>query len=242
MESKENVISFYNEYVQEQAQIGINDRIYSLYQRIEGLGINANSNILELGCGIGVLSYLLSKRISSGKIEAIDISDASIAFAKSKINSKNILFKTQDIVEFTTNLSNIHFITLFDVLEHIPLEMHQRLFCRIAQCMDQNSFFLINLPNPDFIALDVQNQEDSLQIIDQAVPLVPMLAQLEAAELELMDYEKYSIWFKDEYQFFIIRKKRPFVQVPIDSELSFLSKFKRKWFRLRIKQKNRFLH
>jgi ubiquinone/menaquinone biosynthesis C-methylase UbiE len=233
------VTEFYDEYVVEQANTGINDRIYGVYERLIGLGLNAHSTVLELGCGIGMMTSLLKRTVNQGKIHAIDISAASIEYGKAKFGGANITFSTQDITTFETQLNTPDFITLIDVLEHIPLELHAALFSRISRVMGINSHFVINLPNPDYIAHDIALEADSLQVIDQPVPFASLIQQLDDAGLELMTYQKYGLWHHDEYQWFVLRIKRPFKEVRIDDSLTLMEKIKRKIKRFRIKQLNK---
>jgi len=233
------VTEFYDEYVVEQAKTGINDRIYGVYERLIGLGLNAHSKVLELGCGIGMMTSLLKRTVNQGEIHAIDISAASIEYGKAKFGGANITFSTQDITTFETQLNTPDFITLIDVLEHIPLELHASLFKRISQVMGLNSQFVINLPNPDYIAHDIALEADTLQVIDQPVPFASLIQQLDDAGLELMTYQKYGIWHQDEYQWFVLRIKRPFNEVRIDDSLTLKDKIKRKIKRFRIKQLNK---
>jgi ubiquinone/menaquinone biosynthesis C-methylase UbiE len=233
------VTEFYDDYVVEQANTGINDRIYGVYERLIGLGLNAHSTVLELGCGIGMMTSLLKRTVNQGKIHAIDISAASIEYGKAKFGGANITFSTQDITTFETQLNTPDFITLIDVLEHIPLELHAALFKRISQVMGLNSHFVINLPNPDYIAHDIALEADSLQVIDQPVPFTSLIQQLDDAGLELMTYQKYGLWHHDEYQWFVLRIKRPFNEVRIDDSLTLMEKIKRKIKRFRIKQLNK---
>ncbi len=237
MDHKE-VSSFYDDYVKSQAETGINDRIYGVYERLIGLGLNSHSSVLELGCGIGMMTSLLKRKINHGKIHAIDISDASIAYGKKHFATPNITFSTQDVTAFETTLNTPDFITLIDVLEHIPLEMHAALFKRISAVMGLNSYFVINLPNPDYIAHDIALEADTLQVIDQPVPFASLIQQLDDAGLELMHYEKYGLWHRDEYQWFELRIKRTFKEEAIDDTLSFWQKIKRKIKRWRITRIN----
>jgi len=233
------VTEFYDEYVVEQANTGINDRIYGVYERLTGLGLNTHISVLELGCGIGMMTSLLKRTVNQGKIHAIDISAASIDYGKMKFGAANITFSTQDITAFETQLNKPDFITLIDVLEHIPLDLHAALFRRISQVMGLNSHFVINLPNPDYIAHDIALEADSLQVIDQPVPFASLIQQLDDAGLELMTYQKYGLWHHDEYQWFVLRIKRPFNEVRIDNSLTVIDKIKRKIKRLRIKRLNK---
>ena len=233
------VTAFYDQYVAEQANTGINDRIYGVYERMKALGFSNQSSVLELGCGIGMMTSLLKRTVNQGKIHAIDISEASIDYGKTKFGATHITFSTQDITAFETPLNTPDFITLIDVLEHIPLELHASLFKRISQVMGLNSQFVINLPNPDYIAHDIALEADSLQVIDQPVPFASLIQQLDDAGLELMTYQKYGLWHHDEYQWFVLRIKRPFNEVRIDDSLTVIEKIKRKIRRFRIKQLNK---
>ena len=81
---------FYDNFITYQIKTGINDRIFGLYKRVCSLSISNNDRILEIGCGIGSLTYLLSQKVKKGKIEAIDISPKSIEFAKKECIVFNI--------------------------------------------------------------------------------------------------------------------------------------------------------
>lgn len=236
---KDPVSQFYDAYVEDQVRTGINDRIYGVYQRMLHLGLEKHSVVLELGCGIGLMTKLLGNTVRKGRIEGIDISGASVEYAKQHFGNARVVFKTQDVVQFETDLIEPDFITLIDVLEHIPLAQHAALFQRIGSVMGRNSTFVINLPNPDYIAHDIALEADSLQVIDQPVPLAAMMQQLKEAQLELMVYEKYGIWHHDEYQWFVLRLKRPFKEETIDTSLSIYQKIQRKIKRFRIKLLNK---
>jgi len=234
------VQTFYDAYVQQQVETGINDRIYGVYKRLLTLGLNPRSSVLELGCGVGMMTSLLKRTVTQGKIHAIDLSEGSIRYAKEKFASPHVAFSTQDITEFSSSVLSPDFITLIDVLEHIPLDQHAALLERISNIMGLHSQFVINLPNPEYIAHDIALEADSLQVIDQPVPFANLIHQLDKAHLELMHYEKYGIWHHDEYQWFVLRKKRPFEEKALDDSLTISQKILRKIRRLRMRRLSRF--
>ena len=92
--------AYYDSFISYQIKSGINDRIFGLYKRLCRLGISPDATVLEIGCGIGSLTYLLSQKIKKGKIEAIDISPMSIEFAIKHQKRKNVSFKASDILDF----------------------------------------------------------------------------------------------------------------------------------------------
>ncbi|MGS0748199.1 class I SAM-dependent methyltransferase [Halpernia sp. GG3] len=224
MEQKK-IADFYDNYVQKQLKIGANERLISLFKRLINLGLNKNSKILELGCGVGIFTKLLASKISMGKIEAVDLSKKSIKSAKTiLINKKNIHFATGDVVKYEPENSDFHFITLMDVIEHIPLSEHDELFKNLAKIATEKTQIIINIPNPKYISYLQKNKPESLQIIDQSVELIPLIKHLENADLEIIYFEKYSIWLKEDYHFMVIRKNRKFSVINIAGERSLKNK------------------
>lgn len=234
MDNKEIKV-FYDEYIEEQRNSGINDRIYGLYRRMLKQGLNSNSNVLELGCGIGVMTFLLSKTIKKGQIEAVDISSKSIDFCKQRIKKSNIKFITADIINYSPAFQKLDFITLFDVIEHIPLEKHGELFNNLSALCNDNTKIFINIPNPAYVEYDIKNQPATLQIIDQPLPLNCITDNLLKSDLDLVYFETYSVWVENDYQIFIITKKREFKEILLSYKRNFFQKAKKKIKRTLIK-------
>lgn len=209
---KQNEISdFYDEYVQRQIKTGANERLISLYKRLLNGGLNADSKVLELGCGVGIFTKLLAKKVKNGIIEAVDLSEKSVAVAKNELKDRNnIHFDVADVVKYQPKNSDFDMITLMDVIEHIPLEHHAELFANLAKIATEKTNILINIPNPQYIGYARINHPESLQVIDQEVELFTLMQHLEQSGLELTYFEKYGIWERDDYHFMVIRKKRNF--------------------------------
>ena len=233
--NESEVIEYYDDFVDYQSQSNVNERIYSLYRRTIANGLKSDSNILELGSGIGVMTKLLSKTVKKGTIEAVEISPKSIAFAKSKIKSMNIIFFIDDIVTYKPRLKSIDFITLFDVIEHIPKESHFNLFKNISSYMNEDSTLLINIPNPQYIEYDLEHQPEVLQIIDQPIHLNFLLPNLEKNDLCISLFEKHSIWVENDYVFYVIKKKKSFKEIKVRESRTFIQKVMNKLLRLKLK-------
>lgn len=226
-----DIKTFYDEYVETQLESGINDRVYGLFHRMKKRGLHANSQVLELGCGIGSLTFLLSKIITHGKIEAVDLSPASVALAKKKINSKNVAFFTQDIVDFKSSLTKIDFITLFDIIEHIPIEQHPEMFHHLRKnCQDDTRIF-INIPNPSYLQFEMEHEPESLQIIDQPILLPPLIDHIEKAGFELVYFETYSVWVEKDYQFMELVPRKNFELKKLSDQRTILEKAGKKMWR-----------
>ena len=88
MATKEEVKEYYDTFKEHQKQLGINIRHRTILKNLKNAGLKANSNVLEIGCGIGISTKYLSDFVSF--IEAIDASETCISKAR-KINSKNCI-------------------------------------------------------------------------------------------------------------------------------------------------------
>lgn len=231
---KSEVKKYYDDYITEQYKIGVNDRIFMLYERLVSLGLSSESDVIELGCGIGAITHLIRKKVTVGQIESVDISGESIEFAKGKIKNSNVKFYEADITEYSPVIKNADFVTLFDVIEHIPIDLHEMLFLNVAKMLKENSWLLVNIPSPESIEWDSVHSPEVLQIIDQPIPLSLVVKNCTNAGLEIVKFENYSIWVENDYNFFLIRKKSDFNNRTLS--LTPIQKIKRKAWRTKIKK------
>ena len=231
---KSEVKKYYDNYINEQYSIGVNDRIFLMYEKLKSLGLSSTSSVIELGCGIGVVTHLIRKTVTVGKIESIDISGESIAFAKDKIKNDNVSFYQGDVTEYTPKIKQADFVTLFDVIEHIPIELHEKLFINVGNMLKNDGWLLLNIPSPESVKWDAQNNPEALQIIDQPIPLELILKNCANAGLEIIKFENYSIWVENDYNFILIRKKKTYENKPLN--LNRIQKAKRKAWRTKFKK------
>jgi len=100
--------------------------------------ISKGSRVLDIGCGIGFLAYKLSKKASV--VNAIDIDQKAIQFAKKRFNNENIQYIYGDIMDFEFK-EKFDYIILSNVLEHI--KERKKLLDRIK---NMTNFILVRVP------------------------------------------------------------------------------------------------
>ncbi len=135
-----------------------------------------------------------------GRMVAVGINDrhhAIVGWPRDRLATfRNIRFAAGDVLEIEID-GVFDVVVLPDVIEHIPIDSHPRLFRRIATWLAPGGFVLLNYPNPLFLQWLHENKPEALQVIDQPVHADGLLASSYAAGLYLDFLQTYSIWTRE---------------------------------------------
>jgi 2-polyprenyl-3-methyl-5-hydroxy-6-metoxy-1,4-benzoquinol methylase len=189
---------FYDDFVEHQEAIGVNDRHRAILSQMRRAGFAPTDRVLEIGCGVGTLTELVAHELApTGSLLAVDLSPRSIEAAKHRLQEfPNVELLAADVV--TTDLERtFDMVVMPDVIEHIPLEHHRALFGRIASWLDANGCIVINYPNPHYLAWCHEHRPDLVQIIDQPIHANELLQNAYPHDLYLDYLETYSIWIEE---------------------------------------------
>ena len=106
----------YNHYWSQVMEKGLGGGSYPIIIDILEGRINNNAKLLDIGCGNGELIRLLSKKLTIQCL-GVDISEKAVQIAMRKgINTRIFDIFTDDFKK----LGAFNYITMFEVLEHIP--------------------------------------------------------------------------------------------------------------------------
>ena len=205
------VAEFYDQYTTRQKDSGVNRRHLSIDRWLDEFGLRHTDNVLEIGCGIGTMTSLLAKRVYDGHILANDISEKSVEIAKQELQAHNNLeFVVGDIVELEISQS-FDVILLPDVLEHIPIDQHPRLFKKLSELLKPEGMIVIHIPDPYYLAWrhSEPSQQKGLQIIDQSIYTNKLVEAIYPSGLHVEHLQSYSLHVENnDYQ--IIKLKKTF--------------------------------
>jgi cyclopropane fatty-acyl-phospholipid synthase-like methyltransferase len=206
--TKKEVEGYYDSFKEHQAKLGINVRHRTIFKNLLQLGLQKDSKVLEIGCGIGTVSHLILSHISAGKFVGADISPESIAYAK-KFNASfgNASFVVNDMQHFESP-EKFDFVVLPDVLEHIPVEQHNNLFRVLASVTSSDAKVLINIPEPGCLDWIRATQPEKLQIIDQSLNLAELFNNANAHGFKVNSVTPYCLQYTDPDYISITLKKK----------------------------------
>ncbi len=206
--NKEKVEGFYDQFADQQVKTGVNSRHLSIIDKLISSGLKSNHQVLEVGCGIGTVSQLIAKQVKAGNVLAVDISPKSIEKAKNLWNAKNNLsFEVSDMSDFEKKGKTFDYFVFPDVLEHIPIEQHPKLFANISKHAHENSVVFVHIPSPRFLEWMIKNESEKLQVIDQPLDTSKLIGVLQQFGFYLEEMKTYSVFYEEkDYQYFIFRR------------------------------------
>lgn len=177
---------FYNLNLRQQAIIDLCSRF-----------IPNGASILEIGCGVGIISRHLQRRAS--QVVSVDIGETNIKIAKMYTKSPKVEFKIMDITEDISNLAqygSFEAILLADVIEHIPKEKRSALFKNIERLLAVNGLVLLTFPSPQYQEYIKLHNPESIQIVDEKIWLSDIIA---VTSLSPLYFSYCDAWGKNQY-------------------------------------------
>lgn len=201
---------FYDDFVDRQVATGVNARHRSILRWLRRFGLAEGDRVLEIGCGVGTVTELVADALGpGGHLLGVDLSPRSIAAARERLDGREgVELRAGDVLEMDLD-GPFDVVVLPDVIEHIPLDLHPRLFRRVAEWVDAEGFVLLHYPNPRYLTWCRQHRPELLQVIDQPVHADGLTAAAYGAGLHLVYLETYAIWVEEgDYEVAVLRRDR----------------------------------
>lgn len=200
--SKRSVLS-YNAFVHARYMLvvdHVNRILHNYYKNAE-----ENLRILDLGCGDGVLLYLLSKSIKNTDIElyGVDLSDAAVNAAINKFEQKSVknkfVFRAESVYDTSFKDGMFDIIISSDVIEH--LNEPETFLKEVNRLLNTKGFLIVGTP-----IKYTEKPLDSMHVHEFFPSEFEALLKKYFADVELVQacdllhfllYGKiYQIWFK----------------------------------------------
>jgi SAM-dependent methyltransferase len=166
------------------------------------------ARVLEIGCGVGINAKFLQTIAS--RVVGIDISDRNIDVAREYASAPNTEFKVLDVLHAAEDLAALgpfDVIVLPDVIEHVPLELHGRLFAALERILAERGRVLLTYPSPEYQEYLKKNDPKALQLVDETIELGDILGK---TSLRPCYFRYKHVWHMNQYVHLVLTSDRSF--------------------------------
>jgi SAM-dependent methyltransferase len=154
--------------------------------------IKPGMNVLDLGCGTGISSKAVAEM--GARVEAVDIADDLIKYARMYNQHDNIRYSCFDITEVDYYNAVIYdVILLIDCLEHILPEKIIPLLNVLKRHSHNNTTIYLNLPDGRYTEYLRLNAPEKLQIVDEAYRMEDILRLFKLINFECVYVNMYGV-------------------------------------------------
>jgi len=221
MDGRADVRAFYNEFLESrmvQYRLFGNQRIEQAARRIEPY-VHENDRVLDVGCGIGIVTERIAARARAGRVWGIDLSPRNVWYASHTVRKSNVSFFAADILDDTAQIAErtggaLDVITMVDVIEHIPDAERPGLFVRLKALAAPNAVLILTYPSPQYQRFLERERPEELQIIDNVIELPALLAEAGAAGFTLRHYSLEDVWMRNQYVHCVLQTNDMLVEPP----------------------------
>jgi trans-aconitate methyltransferase len=185
-----------------------NPRVERAWQTISTWQAEEPKNVLEIGCGIGDISWRFSKKWPNSNVKAFDISESSIEIAKKLFAKNNLSFESHsDINDIKLN-EKVDLIFMIDVYEHVQVSDRRNFLDFFKNTLSQNGLLFISCPTPRNLEWLKKNKPNGLQPVDEEVTINDVLDIANYISRSILLYKEVSVWNVGDYFHAIIGNRK----------------------------------
>lgn len=166
--------------------------------------VATESTVLEVGCGLGLVTERVAEIASKGSVWACDISEKNILSARQRVKTPNVHFRCADIIRGFNELREwiskpIQLLLMVDVLEHLPLEDHATLFRNLRSILEPDSTAILTFPSAQYQRHLREKNPKELQIIDEIIELTHLVEVASTSGFFIKHFSLEDVWLRNQY-------------------------------------------
>jgi trans-aconitate methyltransferase len=208
------VRAFYDARLQRQLEDFVegNSRVECAWQTVERFAPRKPARVLEIGCGIGGVSWRMSRRWPQAEVVGLDVSHELVRTAETLFTSPRLVFLEGPLSPGRVR-GRFDLIVLMDVYEHIAESDRAQFHQAIAELVDESARIIVSAPTPRHLQWLRDNHPEEIQPVDEDVTLDVLLALASATGSELSFYREVDVWHEGDYLHAVLLRRRGFPPV-----------------------------
>ncbi|BDM81691.1 class I SAM-dependent methyltransferase [Acaryochloris marina] len=227
----EQVRNYYNEFRDTRM---LSYRLYGnprIDKAVELIGqyTRPDSKVLDIGCGIGLVSEKIGAKIKTGHVWACDIADQNIAYAQQTVIDENITFLKVDIINEFKKIEDtiqkpVDLVSMVDVIEHLPPNHYETFFSNLGRVTAGDAVVVLTYPSPEYQRYLHLHNPDELQVIDETIEIGDLIQWAAHGNFKLQYFSYPDLDRKNQYVHCVLAKDLAYDEVP---RISFKEQVKR---------------
>ncbi len=175
-----------------------NARVERAWETILSWAPGSVNSIMEIGCGIGYVSWRMSQVFNLSECAGIDISQKSVDIANKLFCHAKLKYLqgrlSDELVDDPYDL-----IVLMDVYEHIAKSDRASFHAVLRKLINHNTRIILTFPTPAFLKYLRVNMPEQIQPIDEDVDGETLGIMAEETGTRLLHYREISVWSENDY-------------------------------------------
>ena len=187
-----------------------NPRIEAAWKTVEHWAGESPHRILEIGCGIGDISWRMSLQWPDATVVGLDISPKELETARILFGCPKISFVEGPL---TKNLLKEKFdlIVLMDVYEHIQSIDRAVLHEALKELLSDDCRVILTIPTPRHLEVLKREAPHLIQPVDEKVFPETILSLVNDLDQELLLYREVDVWHKGDYFHAVIGRRHGWI-------------------------------
>lgn len=166
--------------------------------------VDETSRVLDIGCGIGIVTERLAQRAKRGTTLGVDLSARNVWYARRTTRAPNLHFLAANVLDsrqldVLADRGPYDLITLVDVIEHIPTPEVPSLIARLAGFLAPRGTIGLTFPHPVYQAYLRASAPEELQPVDEDVTAAVLESAAASCGLSLLSWQAKTVWRSEQY-------------------------------------------
>jgi len=197
---KNTTIDYYNEHVKGKIHDYLygNIRVKKAFKMLSRYLPKKMNHVLEIGCGIGYITYKLAKKFPKTAFVGLDISPKSIEIAQLLFRKKNLFYLAGEL-QPELFIQTFDIIFFLDVYEHISKTDRLPFLASLNKFLSERGIIVMSFPTPCYQKYLKNFNSQALQPIDESITLADLYQFALSTNTEIVYYKQIKAWRQGDY-------------------------------------------
>lgn len=154
--------------------------------------------VLEVGCGIGAISWRIARMLPHAKVLGLDVSPRSVEIAKHLFTRPNLTYEERLLVPGSLQ-GRYDCVLLMDVYEHIEPSARSILHAAVREVLPETGRVVLSYPSPWMLSWQRVHEPEEIQPIDEQLTWREIGRFAADIGCEVLFLKSMNVWHVGDY-------------------------------------------